>query len=404
MFGISRLDVDRQGSTISGKPFTLVLEPITQQFVDSLAGKPPFQGFLPEKVCAALVRAQSGPTGKPRARTEDMVFPVGPTGSVEVRIIRPPNASRALPIIMLFHAGGSILGDKETHDRFMREIAIGVGAEVIFVGYGRVPENRFPVAIEQAYAATRYGIDEARALNLDAARLAALCGSIGGNIAAVVALMAKERRGPKIDLQVLLYRMTDADFTTRSYRRFADGPWLTGAEMMWFWGAYLPASGKRGDSKATPLNARLGELRYLPDALVIVAEADVLCDEGEAYARKLADAGVRVTSVRYNGTIHDFVLLHALADTLAVRSATAQTICACEPSLSKRRRSLRFWPPVEAYGSGQRRLGLETINVMLERCQQTEERWVEPELTRVAVLGQRKQPSQGRRKTCQAAA
>ena len=313
---------------MSGKSFTLVLEPITQQFVDSLAGEPPFQGFLPDEARTTLVRAQLGPTGKPRARTEDMVFPVGPTGSVEVRIIRPPDAGRPLPMIMLFHAGGSILGDKETHDRFMREIAVGVGAAVIFVCYGRVPESRFPIAVEQAYAATKYAVDEARALNLDATRLAVLGSSIGGNIAAVVTLMAKERRGPKIDLQVLLYPMTDADFTTGSYRRFADGPWLTRAAMMWFWDAYLPDPGKRRDSKATPLNATLGELRNLPDALVIVAEGDVLCDEGEAYARKLSDAGVRVASVRYNGTIHDFVLLHALADTPAVRSATAQTICA----------------------------------------------------------------------------
>jgi len=151
---------------MNGKPFTLVLEPITQQFVDLLAGEPPFQGLLPEEARAILVRAQSRLTGKPCARTEDLVFPVGPTGSVDVRIIRPPDASRALPIIMPFHAGGSILGDKETHNRFMREIAIGVGAAVILVCYGRVPESRFPVAIEQACAATKYAVDEARALNL----------------------------------------------------------------------------------------------------------------------------------------------------------------------------------------------------------------------------------------------
>jgi acetyl esterase len=150
--------------------------------------------------------------------------------------------------------------------------------------------------------------------------------SVGGTIAAVVALLAKERRGPRIDLQVLLYPVTDADFETGSYRRYADGPWLTKAAMRWFWNAYLPDVALRKDPKATPLNASVAQLKNLPDALVITAQRDVLCDEGEAYARKLSDAGVRVTSVRYNGTIHDFVLLHALADTPAVRGAMAQII------------------------------------------------------------------------------
>ena len=311
---------------MSGTPHLLVLEPITQQFVDSLPAEPGFRGFLPDQVRATLLRAQSAPTGKPRAHTEDMVFPVGPTGSVEVRIIRPPDAGNALPIVMLFHAGGSFLGNKEVHDRFMREIAVGARAAVIFVGYDPAPGSQFPVAIEQAYAATKHAVDQARALNLDGTRLAVLGSSIGGNVAAVVALLAKERRGPKIDVQVLLYPMTDADFTTESYRRFADGPWLTRSAMMWFWEEYLPDEAGRADRRAAPLQATLDELRNLPDALVIVAEGDVLCDEGEAYARKLSDAGVRVTSVRYNGTIHDFVLLHALADTPAVRGAVAQTI------------------------------------------------------------------------------
>jgi acetyl esterase len=207
------------------------LEPTTQQFIDSLAGEPLLQTFLPEEGRAMLIRVQSVPTRKPRAHTEDLDFPVGPTGSVPVRVIRPPNVVQALPIIMLFHGGGSILGDKDSHDRFMREIAVGVGAAVIFVGYDRVPKSRFPVAIEQAYAATKYAVDAAQTLNLDATRLAVLGDSVGGNIAAVVALLAKERRGPKIDLQVLLYPVTDADFGTGSYSRFANGPW----SCPWWW-------------------------------------------------------------------------------------------------------------------------------------------------------------------------
>ena len=152
-------------------------------------------------------------------------------------------------------------------------------------------------------------------------------------MAAAVALMAKERRGPKIAFQALFYPVTDAGFDTPSYARFADGPWLTKLAMEWFWDAYLPDHTARKQPTATPLNASLDELAGLPDALVIVDENDVLRDEGEAYARKLSDAGVRVTSVRYNGTIHDFVMLNALADTPATRGAIAQAVGALRRAL-----------------------------------------------------------------------
>ncbi len=323
-----------QTMPVPDRDASLVLEPVTQQFIDSLSGQPPMLTFLPEEARAVLLNAQSAPIGKPRARTEDLVLPVGPTGRVDIRIVRPPGDEGLLPIIMLFHGGGSVLGDKETHDRLMREIAVGAQAAVVFVAYDRAPGSRFPIAIEQAYAATRHVVDEAHALRLDPSRLAVMGDSVGGNIAAVVTLLAKERRGPRIDLQVLLYPMTDADFETESYRRHAGGPWLTRAAMRWFWDAYLPDAALRIDPKATPLNATAAQLRHLPDALVITAQGDVLCDEGEAYARKLSDAGVRVTSVRYNGTIHDFVLLHALADTPAVRGAMAQIIHALRCALN----------------------------------------------------------------------
>jgi acetyl esterase len=215
----------------------------------------------------------------------------------------------------------------------MREIAVGVRAAVVFVAYDRAPDSAYPIAIEQAYAATVHVVREAEMLRLDHTRLAVMGDSVGGNIAAAVVLMAKERRGPQIDYQVLLYPVTNADFETQSYCVFAEGPWLTRAAMKWFWDAYLPDHMTRRDSKATPLCASLTELRGLPDALVIVAESDVLRDEGEAYARKLSDAGVRVTSIRYNATIHDFVLLHALADTPAARSAIGQIILALRSAL-----------------------------------------------------------------------
>jgi acetyl esterase len=304
------------------------LEPVTQQFIDALASTPPLQTFLATEARAILARAQLGPVGKPRASIEDLTFPVGPTGTVQVRITRPPRPGQTLPVVMFLHGGSSVVGDEQMYDRLMREIAVGVGAAVIYVDYDRAFQSPFPNAIEQAYAVTKYVVDEASRLNVDASRLAVVGDGVGGNIAAVLTLMAKERRGPKIDLQILLYPVTDVDFETPSYRRFADGPWLTRSAMQWFWDAYMPDHGKRGNCKCTPLNATIDQLRNLPDAMVIVAENDVLRDEGEAYARKLSDAGIRVTSIRYNGTIHDFVLLDALADTPAVRSAVAQIITA----------------------------------------------------------------------------
>jgi acetyl esterase len=317
-------------STATAAP---TLELHTQEFVDSLAGAPPIYTLSPADARSILVRAQSIPVGKPSAQMEDIVLPVGPTGSVPVRIVRAAAAAEVLPVVMYFHGGGWVLGDRDTHDRLVREIAVGAEAAVVFVDYARAPEARYPVAIEQAYAATRYVADNGASLRIDPLRLAVAGDSVGGNMAAALTLLAKQRRGPKIALQVLFYPVTDADFDTPSYTRFADGPWLTKRAMQWFWDAYLPDAAARQQPTATPLNASLDQLAGLPEALVITDENDVLRDEGEAYARKLSNAGVRVTSARYNGTIHDFVMLNALADTPATRGALAQGIGALKTAL-----------------------------------------------------------------------
>jgi len=302
------------------------LELHTQQFVDTLAGAPPIFTLSPADARSVLVRAQSIPVGKPSAQVEDITLPVGPTGSVPIRVIRPVGTAEVLPVVMYFHGGGWILGDRDTHDRLVREIAVGAQAAVVFVDYSRAPEARYPVAIEQAYAATRYVAENAADLRIDPLRLAVAGDSVGGNMAAAVTLMAKKRRDPKITFQLLFYPVTDSGFDTASYIQFADGPWLTKRAMEWFWDAYLPDTAVRKQPTATPLNASPDQLAGLPEALIIVDENDVLRDEGEAYARKLSDAGVRVTSVRYNGTIHDFVMLNALADTPATRGAIAQAV------------------------------------------------------------------------------
>jgi acetyl esterase len=309
---------------------TPVLEPRTQAFVNSLAaaGGPPIYTLSPDAARAVLADAQSKPVDKLPATIEDTTFPVGPTGSVKIRTVRPRGAKGPLPVVFHIHGGGWILGDKNTHDRLTRELAVGANAAVVFVDYDRSPEARYPTAIEQAYASILYLVEHAEALRVDATRLAIFGDSVGGNMSAALMLMVKERHGPPFALQVLYYPVTDASFETVSYNTFANGPWLTKRAMQWFWDAYLPDVSARKQPTATPLNATLQQLNGLPAALVAVDENDVLRDEGEAYARKLTEAGVRVTSVRYNGTIHDFVLLNAISDTPAVRSAVAQATTA----------------------------------------------------------------------------
>jgi len=317
--------------TIDASPPTL--EPHTQQFIDGLAGAPPIYTLSPADARSVLVHVQAIPVGKPGAKIEDTAFPVGPTGSVPVRIVRPACTVDVLPAVIYIHGGGWILGDRNTHDRLVREIAVDAGAAVVFVDYDRSPEARYPVAIEQAYAAACYVVDHSTDLRIDPSRLAVAGDSVGGNMAAALTLMARQRRGPRFAFQVLFYPVTNADFDTASYTRFADGPWLTKRAMQWFWDAYLPDPAGRKLPTATPLNASLDELAGLPEALVVVDENDVLRDEGEAYARRLSDAGVRVTSTRYNGTIHDFVMLNALADTPATRGAIAQAVGALRGAL-----------------------------------------------------------------------
>jgi acetyl esterase len=303
-----------------------VLEPITQDFLDTAGENPDLCHRSVEDARRELTKMQAGAVGRPSAQIEDRAFPVGPTGSVAVRIVRPSDTERILPVIVYIHGGGWCLGGADTHDRVVRELAVAVGAAVFFVEYDRAPEARYPVALEQIYAVTAHVAAHGQSLGVDPTRLAVVGDGAGGNMAAAVALLALQRRGPKIDLQILFYPITDADFGTSSYRTFADGPWLTKSAMERFWDAYLPDAASRTEITAAPLRASVDQLRGLPDALVIVAENDVLRDEGEGYARQLLRAGVRATSVRYSGTIHGFIVLNALADTPATRSAIAQTV------------------------------------------------------------------------------
>ena len=250
----------------------------------------------------------------------------GPTGKIGLRIVRPQGASGALPAVMYFHGGGWMLGDTETHDRLVREIVTGAQAIVVFVEYARSPQARYPIAIEQAYTATTWVAEHGASIGVDPSRLAVAGDGVGGTLATVTTLLAKERGGPPIEFQVLLYPVTDANFETPSYRDFgAPGYWLTRETMRWFWDSYVPAP-ERQEFTVSPLRASLEQLRGLPPVVIVTCEQDVVRDEGEAYAHKLMAAGVPVRATRYLGAIHDLALLNPITGTLPARAALAQVI------------------------------------------------------------------------------
>lgn len=244
--------------------------------------------------------------------------------SVAIHIVKPAGAEGVLPVFMFFHGGGWVLGDFPTHQRLVRDLVVESGAAAVFVDYTPSPEAHYPVAVNQAFAATKWVAANGAEIGVDGSRLAVAGNSVGGNMAAVVSLVAKEQQSPAIKLQVLLWPVTDASFDTGSYLQFATGRFLTRNMMIWFWDNYTTDPQARRQIYASPLQATPEELNGLPPALIQVAENDVLRDEGEAYGRKLDEAGVPVTVTRYNGMIHDWGLLNPLATVPGTRSAMLQ--------------------------------------------------------------------------------
>lgn len=294
-----------------------VLEAEAAQFAQD-TDKPPFLFQLPPEEGRQTVEdVQSGEIEKPAVDEEWITVEGGPTGSVKVRIVKPAGATGTLPVVFYIHGAGWVFGSASTHDRLVRELAVGAEAAVVFPEYDRAPEAKYPTAIEQNYAAAQWVMQHGAEKALDASRFAVCGDSVGGNMSAVLTLMAKERGDVTIAQQVLLYPVTNADFDTASYHQFAEHYFLAREGMQWFWDQYTENDEQRKEIFASPLRATLEQLADLPPALVITAEADVLRDEGEAYAAKLRDAGVPVTQVRVGGTIHDFMLLNALRPTHA---------------------------------------------------------------------------------------
>jgi acetyl esterase/lipase len=302
---------------------TIVLEPEARAFADATAHPPFLPELGPEKGREALDELQALPVDMPVVDTEWLTVRGGPTHYVNVRIVRPPGRRGALPVVVYLHGAGWVFGDARTHARLVRELAVGADAAVVFPEYARSPEARYPVALDQSYAVAQWATHHAADAGLDGSRTAVAGDSVGGNMAAALALMAKARGDVHPRAQVLFYPVTDATFDTPSYRQFAEGYHLRRDAMQWFWDQYTRDPAKRAEITACPLRATLGELSGLPPALVITAEADVLRDEGEAYAAKLRAAGVPVTAVRFEGIIHDFVMLNALRPTRAAAGAIA---------------------------------------------------------------------------------
>ncbi|MHA6909986.1 alpha/beta hydrolase [Ralstonia pseudosolanacearum] len=302
------------------------VERTTQAFLDALAagGGKPLETLSPAEARAVLVGAQAAPkVPLPPADVSEKTITVDGK-PIRLTIVRPAGSKGELPAFMFFHGGGWILGDFPTHERFVRDLVADSGAVAVFVNYTPSPEARYPVAINEAYAATRWVAENGAQINVDGTRLAVAGNSVGGNMAAVVALMAKMRGAPALRAQVLFWPVTNASFENASYDAFAEGHFLTRPMMKWFWDAYTANPAQRQEITASPLLATLGQLKGLPPALVQTAEKDVLRDEGEAYARKLDAAGVNVVATRYNGMIHDFGLLNALSSLPATRAALHQ--------------------------------------------------------------------------------
>ncbi|WP_349971405.1 alpha/beta hydrolase [Pseudomonas caspiana] len=305
---------------------TPYIEHNTQAFLNALAagGGKPLEQLNPKDARAVLTGAQqSVKVDLSGVQVSDRSIKVAGE-SIDLKIVRPANVKGDLPVFMFFHGGGWVLGDFATHERLIHDLVVNSGAVAVYVNYTPSPEAHYPTAINQAYAATKWVAEHGKEIGVDGSRLAVAGNSVGGNMAAVVSLMAKEQNTPKLRFQLLLWPVTDSNFETGSYNEFAEGHFLTKVMMKWFWDNYTTSATERAQIHASPLKATVEQLRGLPPALVQTAGADILRDEGEAYARKLDAAGVAVTTVRYNGMIHDYGLLNPLNQIPQVQAAMRQ--------------------------------------------------------------------------------
>jgi acetyl esterase len=285
---------------------------------------PPIESLSKEAARKALVDAQAAVPVDLSGIVESEKTIQADGFVIKLNIVRPAGVTGPLPAFIFIHGGGWILGDYPTHKRMVRDLAVLSGCAGVFVNYTPSPEAHYPQAIHEIYAATKWVAGHGSEIDVDGTRLAVVGNSVGGNMTAVTCLLSKERKAPEIKLQILMWPILDAGFNTESYRLFGAQRFLTFPLMKWMYDQYTTDQAKRNEIYASPLQATIEQLRGLPPALIQVGEEDILRDDGEDYGRRLDLAGVRVTTVRYNGMIHDFGLLNGLAETSQVRSLFIQ--------------------------------------------------------------------------------
>ena len=308
----------------------------TKEFLAKLnAGGPPLESLSPAQARQSLIDAQASVKVDVSGIdvTEKTISSEGLT--VKLHLVRPTGtADKVLSVFIFIHGGGWVLGDFPTHQRLVRDLVVASGYAAVFVDYTPSPEAQYPQAIHEIYAATKWVAERGAEINVDGASLAVVGNSVGGNMATVTCLLAKEKGGPRIKLQILLWPLVDAYFETESYQRYGADRFLTTPLMQWMWDFYTTDPAERAQPYASPLNATHEQLAGLPPALIQVGEADILRDAAEAYGRKLDEAGVIATTVRYNGMIHDFGLLNALAAVPQVQALVVQAAAELKKYLS----------------------------------------------------------------------
>lgn len=288
------------------------------------SGDVPLEALTPLEARQVLVDAQASVKVDLSGIDESEKMITADGYPIALNIVRPEGVKGTLPVFIFIHGGGWVLGDYPTHKRMVRDLVVLSGFAAVFVNYTRTPDAQYPQAINEIYAATKWVAEHGEEIDVDGKNLAVVGNSVGGNMTAVTTLMAKAKGGPQIKLQILMWPIVDANFETDSYQQFGEKRFLTTSLMKWMYNLYTTDMGKRKEIYASPLQATVEQLKGLPPTLIQVAENDVLRDEGEAYGRKLDEAGVNVTTVRYNGMIHDFGLLNGLAELPATHSLFVQ--------------------------------------------------------------------------------
>ena len=279
------------------------------------AGGPPLESLSPLEARKVLVDAQKSVQVDYSGIVESEKTITADGYTIKLNIVKPENATGILPAFIFIHGGGWVLGDYPTHKRMVRDLVVLSGTAGVFVNYTPTPDAKYPRAINEIFAATKWVAENGSEIGVNGKSLAVVGNSVGGNMTAVTCIKAKENGGPDIKLQIMMWPVTNAEFDTQSYKQFGKDRFLTTSLMQWMYDLYTTDPNERRDIHLSPLKASIDQLRGLPPALIQVAEADILRDEGEAYGRKLDEAGVPVTTIRYNGAIHDFGLLNPIANT-----------------------------------------------------------------------------------------